>query len=316
MLNSYVELNCDVLHNASGNRYVDGDDLRLVNLSPIALFSNYNLSTNSGKHLENIDHAHMVYLMYKLLTSTKGSDDLSVGFDRRRDKRRRELGNNKNNKGIYHVRIYLKDLFGFAEHQKTGTFGLGYKLTLTWNADNAVLNKGNAINNAKIKINSIDCYVPHYTMSLGQQSILMNLIVRKRATELHYPEKSVSMKGVKTQNFWSFELGTQEGNIVPTQIYVAFQQNDRLHDQNLNNDTFCRLPVTSAQCIMGTEKYPDSGILLNYDDDYYSQGYGQRKEVFRALIKDNILQPHISEDDYRSSNDGDDMGYNIYSFDI
>ena len=56
--------------------------------------------------------------------------------------------------------------------------------------------------------------------------------------------------------------------------FVVFQQNDRQHDQNLNNDTFVRLPVISAQVVIGTERYPDSGLLLNYDDDDYSQGYG------------------------------------------
>ena len=88
------------------------------------------------------------------------------------------------------------------------------------------------------------------------------------------------------------------------------------NDQNLNNDTFCRLPVTSAQCIIGTERYPDSAILLNYDEDDYSQRYGQIKEAFRALAHDNILQPYISQFDYRSSNVGNDIGYNIHSFDI
>ena len=32
LLNSYLELNCDVLHAATNNRYVDGNDIRLVNL--------------------------------------------------------------------------------------------------------------------------------------------------------------------------------------------------------------------------------------------------------------------------------------------
>ena len=36
------------------------------------------------------------------------------------------------------MRIYLKDIFGFAEHQGKATYGLGYKLTLTRNSDNAV----------------------------------------------------------------------------------------------------------------------------------------------------------------------------------
>ena len=96
------------------------------------------------------------------------------------------------------------------------------------------------------------------------------------------------------QNFWTFELGTQEGINIPIWIFVAFQQNDRQNDQILNNDTFVRLPVISAQVVIGTERYPDSAILLNYDDDEYSQGYGQITEAFKALAKDDILKPYIT----------------------
>ena len=254
--------------------------------------------------------------MYKLLTSSKGSDDLLVRFDRDRTRRRNELTNNKNIIGKYHVRIYLKDIFGYAENQQKATYGLGYKLTLTKNNDNVVLNKGNVINIGKIKINAIEWYVPHYTPSIQQQSILSKQIINKTPTEINYPERSVFMKEVNTQNFWTFELGTQQGINIPTWIFVAFQQNDREHDQNLNNDTFVRLPVISAQVVIGTERYPDSGILLNYDDDDYSQGYGLIKEAFKALTEDDILQPYISEDDFRSSNEGHNIGYNIYAFDI
>ena len=144
----------------------------------------------------------------------------------------------------------------------------------------------------------------------------MNQIKKNSPTLLHYPERSVFMKEVNTQTLWTFELGTQEGFNVPIWIFVAFQQNDRRNDQNLNKDTFYRPLVTSAQCIIGTEKYADSGILLNYNDDDYSQGYGQIKEAFKALTKDNLLQQYISEHDFRSSNDGNNIGYNIYAFDI
>ena len=181
LLNSYLELDFDVLHAGTNNRYVDGNNIRLVNLGPIALFSNYKLTTSSGKHLENIDHAHIVSLMYKLLTSSKGSDDLSIGFDRDRNRRQREL-TNKTQKGKYHIRIYLKDVFGFAENQDKGTYGLAYKLTLTRNTDNAVLNKDNAINNGAIKINAIKWHVPHYTPSIQQQSILSKQFINKTPT--------------------------------------------------------------------------------------------------------------------------------------
>ena len=185
---------------------------------------------------------------------------------------------------------------------------------MTRNTDNAVLNESNATNNSKIKINSIDWYKPHYPPSLEKLNRLRNQITKKTPTELLYPEKSVFMKEVNTQNFWTFELGTQEGINVPIWIYVVFQRSDRQHDQHLNNDTFYRKPVSSAQCNIGTKKHPDSGILLNYNDDDSSQAYGRITEVFKALTKDNILQTYISEDDFRSSKDAD--GYSIHSFGI
>ena len=40
------------------------------------------------------------------------------------------------------------------------------------------------------------------------------------------------------------------------------------------------------------------------------------KRRFKALTKDDILQPYISENDFKSSNDGDKVGYNLYSSDI
>ena len=223
---------------------------------------------------------------------------------------------NKTQKGKYHVRFYLKDVFSFVEYQNKGTYGLGYKLTLTRNTNNAVLNKDNAVNNGRVKVNAIEWYVPHYTPSIQQQSILCKQILNKTPTQIQYPERSVFMKEVNTQNLWTFGLGTQEDINIPVWTFVAFQQNDRQHDQNINNDTFVRLSVISAQVIIGTERYPISGVLLNYDDDDCSQGYGLIKEAFRALTKDDILKPYISEDDFRSSNEGNNIGHNIYPFDI
>ena len=70
--------------------------------------------------------------------------------------------------GKYHVRNYRKDFFRFAEYQEKATNGLGYKLTLARNTENAVLKEGNAINNGEIKIFAIEWYVPYYTTSLDQ----------------------------------------------------------------------------------------------------------------------------------------------------
>ena len=77
----------------------------------------------------------------------------------------------------------------------------------------------------------------------------------------------------------------------------------------MNVVTSCRLPVSNSQCFIGTKKYPDEGVLLNYDDDDYSQAHGQIEQAFRASIKGDILQPYLSDHDFRSSNLGaDDFG--------
>ena len=123
------------------------------------------------------------------------------------------------------------------------------------------MNKDNAINNAKSKINSISRYVAHYIPSLEQQTILSNQILKKLPTELHHVEGSVFMIEVKTQIFCTFHLGTQEGILKPMGIIVGFQQQDRQDSQTLNNDTFYRPPVTSAQGIIVTEKIPDSAFF-------------------------------------------------------
>ena len=115
-MKSYLELSFDVLQTASLNKYVDTSDIGLINLGPIASFSICKLKISSGKHLEEISHAQIVSLIYKLLTSNKDNDDLSIGFDRNCGRRKNDLTNNKNIKGKYHIRIYLTGIFGLAEH--------------------------------------------------------------------------------------------------------------------------------------------------------------------------------------------------------
>ena len=203
------------------------------------MFSNFKLTTSSGKHLEDSNHAHIVSLLYKLINSSKNSDDLSIGFDRSRKRRRDELAQNKNVKGKYHVKIMLSDIFGFAECQEKATFRLGYKLTLTRNRDEGVIDKVAGIAEARIKIDHIHWYVPHYIPSMAQQGILSKQIINETPTELRYVERSLFMKEVKNQNIWNFELGSQENMNVPIWIIIGFQQQDRQHSQNLNNDTFC-----------------------------------------------------------------------------
>ena len=111
----YLELDFNVTRRASSHaRYADGDHIRVVNLGAIALFKKYRLTSSSGKEMDEIDNAHNICLMHNLISSSRDSDDLSIGFHRSNGVRERELTDNKTIKGNYHVRICFKNFFGFA----------------------------------------------------------------------------------------------------------------------------------------------------------------------------------------------------------
>ena len=93
------------------------------------------MTTSSGKQLEDISHAHIVCLLPKLISSARDTNDLSIGNDHSRIRRRDELTSDKNIKSKCHLGSMLKDDFGFAEHREKTTYALGDKLTLTRNED-------------------------------------------------------------------------------------------------------------------------------------------------------------------------------------
>ena len=76
---------------------------------------------------------------------------------------------------------------------------------MTRKTDNAVLNKDNAVGNGKVKNNSLDWYVPNYSPNLEKYNKLITQIKKNTPTLLHFPERSVFMKEVNTQNLWTFE---------------------------------------------------------------------------------------------------------------
>ena len=94
------------------------------------------------------------------------------------------MNKNKNVKGNFHSRITLKDVFEYAENHEKAIFGVGHKLTLTRNRNDAVLDKAAGIGDARVLIDLFHWYVPHYTPSLQKQGILIKQIISNAATEL------------------------------------------------------------------------------------------------------------------------------------
>ena len=268
---SYLELDFNVTDIGAHNRYVDDDHIRLVNLGPIgpiAFFNEYRLTSSSVKKIEEIDNAHVICLRYKLISSSRDSNNLSIAFYRSIEVREREITDNKTTKGKYQVRIYLKDIFGFAENQYNCTYGLGYKLTLQRNSNNHVISHlyGTDAENLALAgrdiINDLSWYIPHYTPSISNQKSMLENIISKSATELSYNKRSFYMQDVNTKNIWSFELGAGDGIDVPIYIVVRVMQRNQFNQQHQNNDTFYRRSLVNAQAIIGSEKFPDAELIV------------------------------------------------------
>ena len=104
---NYHGLDFHVTHRVGADaRYADGDHKSLVNLGPIAVFIKYRLGKSIGKKKREIDKAHDICLMYKLISSCGDSGDFSIGFHRSIEARARASTNNRTTKGNYRVRNY------------------------------------------------------------------------------------------------------------------------------------------------------------------------------------------------------------------
>ena len=105
-------------------RYVDNDQIALVNIGPGASISESKLTTSSQKHLKKVDNCHIISVLHKLLTSQQQTSELMNGFEESIIIRKQELTNNRTPKGTFFVNIKLIDLFGFVDQEKV-TYGLG-----------------------------------------------------------------------------------------------------------------------------------------------------------------------------------------------
>ena len=231
------------------------------------------------------------------------------GFEESTSIRRQELTNNKTEKGTFFVRIEMRDLFGFADQEKI-PYGLGYTLTLKRNTNNDMILRGTGVDAAKVVVKDISWYIPHYVPNLENQQLVMDQILIKDPTELHYIEGVVFRKDVNTNKNWTFELGISNNESCPIFVIVGFQARKKIDSQIHNNATFDKLPVSNAVCEIGSEKYPDDGMECDYDRDKYDQAYCEIENIYHLKSEINLLNPpFIDLHKFRTN-------YTFYVFDL
>ena len=144
---------------------------------------------------------------------------------------------------------------------------MGYTLTLQRNSDNHAFRHPAGANNianlvlaGRVNIEDTSLYVPHYSLNISNQKLMLGHIVSEAETELSYNKRSSYMKDVTTENSWILELRVGDGFDILFYVIVGFMQRDQFNRQNLKIDTSCRPSVVNAQSIIGSEKLPDAGL--------------------------------------------------------
>ena len=300
---SELQMEFEVLKTA-GTRYADADDIRLVNLAPLALFSEMRLKTSSDKTLEKVGHLHTNILMHKLLTSTHENE--AAGFIKDADKRKDQLLTNNPTKGYMSYRIDMKDIFGFIECSEKYTYGLGYILEFRRKSDDAAIVRDNGLAAAKIDIKRLSWIIPSITPSNENQLVMQKHLANNDHFEYFYLEKKTFYQTVPRATEFNFDLSLQVGVEIPVYVIICFQ-NTNVNAQT-NDTTYTQLDVTNAYCQIGSDCYPEDYMKIDYTRNIYDDAYN---EVL-SFYKNQIGLPHIpliSRAEFKAN-------YNFYIFDL
>ena len=175
---------------------------------------------------------------------------------------------------------------------------MGYQLILKRNTNNDAIFRAGG-DEAKIIIRQIDWNIMHYTPSIQNQTLVKEQILNKEPTELRFLERSVFRKNVDTNNNWTFELGQSE-NLNPVYIIVGFMQQNKLNSQVHNNSVFDTLPIIQAQCKIGSENFPENGIMCDYSRYNYCDAYYEVEKFFTYQTETDFLKPIIDYNNFRT----------------
>ena len=304
----------------TGNPYVNGDKVALINNGIMYLFSDvrYHLASHEIEVLQNPGHATTMLGMLKYPDDFTQSQGLNQAWYPDKEegtpiagndgfiKRRNYIINMVEgavNKGKFNFKIPLKHFLGFCEDYKKILYGMQQRLTLTrTNDNNSILRGQNAANNAavgngKIIINKIKWFMPHVIPSDAYRLQLDKIIERKEKIPVGYRMLQCDNSPVPpaSTNF-TWRLGVKSSPDIPRFIIVGFQS-DKNNNQERNPAIFDHLEVRNIYVTLNAKRYPDTDYENDFTINNFSRIYGDattfRKKFFNMdeLVSNSGINP-------------------------
>ena len=143
--------------------------------------------------------------MYKLVNCCKSIEDSLNVYHQGNETHEQEVTTKAN--GNYEVRINLKEVFEFVEHQENVTYGIGYMTTLQTKSDDIVWINWHGLRatetarlpvnrtiGGKIQMVVMSSYVTHLVPKRSPQKLMLEQFVSRSTTESVYNKKYVFSK--------------------------------------------------------------------------------------------------------------------------
>ena len=130
-------------------------------------------------------------------------------------------------------------------------------------------------------------------------SLVTEHILSGKNTKYSYISRSITQKPVNSNNNWIMEIGTESHTDVPIYVIVGFQSQTRFGpDQTQNNGIFDTLDVFEASCNIGSVRYPDNEMQIDFDRNKYNESFNEVRRFYKDYIQGEGA-PYITFKDYK-----------------
>ena len=250
--------------------------------------------------LEDIKYVGQVSTIMRSLTSK--DSDLSSYFDKNGESvidndnpLKRLLINNHDvaaNKGNIKGHLPLEHIFGFCRTFKKITKNLGFHLKFKMN-DLQYITFTTIANDINVTINSLYLFVPKLIPSTTTQ-VMFNEAIMNNYTitfESWYTERKISNDGRELQ----VDIGSAQHINSPKYLISAFQTNARTTPNKAANPAiFDSNHVTKYFVEIDGVRYPQDGVLTNFEQNSYLDQYRDVKLFYKEYFGEELLQPYIT----------------------
>ena len=318
-----------------GNRYLENDEVALINNGLMYLFSDvrFHLASHEIEVLQNPGHATTMLGMLKFpddFSKSQGLNQCWIKDTGDGDANPADGGNEGfklrrnyiinmpegNNKGKFSFKIPLKHFLGFCEDYTKVLYGMQQRLTLTRTRDNNAILKRNAAagGNAaegKVKIDKISWFMPHVIPSDAYRLQLDKIIERKEKIPVGYRMLQCDNIPVPAHvGAFTWRLGVKSSPDIPRFIIVGFQSGKN-NNQTTNPAIFDHCNVRNIYVTLNAKRYPDTDYENKFTINKFSRIYADAA-VFRKKFynMDELVSNHnINPVDYKNL-------YPLFVFDV